>query len=486
MDGVGSAPATVDLLAVPLTREQEQMLDILLDAYQAKHDAVTWQFLRRKLSLDSGQTEVLRSMPVVGRKFGSFGSTYGLIWSNEQIHTGAVPEDAKISLTAAGFWRAGALDMANSFIELLGLAVRKSIAFEADYSEVRQPILTSDDAADELVRARESSVSVSDVYQLSRREPPFWRCRRSSKDEKWEIWIDDSIEAYQNATGIHSYVKKVAAELTREAESNAKSIGYQEVPAGRLEPSANVTASAASRADGAEHMAAGSVSSEPKSWTDRVVLKWSGLVSLVASVAGIIGDFKGLGWLAFATAILFALFTVRTWRRSRRYLAVAWAVVSVVCILLAVSVVAKPSTTTFFYGGDEMTYPASLPYAALDAVPLTTNPATGSVYSQVYTQGASETYSFTVSCIRSGRYDNGKFMDWAHIVGGDDQNLWIPVSFLGGLDSGKAYGLLSCSSWQWLFQFGKLRRRLALGRDWAAPRRTDHLNRRHCGQSCQS
>ncbi len=188
---------------------------------------------------------------------------------------------------------------------------------------------------------------------------------------------------------------------------------------------------------------------------NRMVNRWGGLAALVAAVIGSLSDLSKLGWLTFAAAAFFGVLAVLNWRNSRRLFATGFALLCLISILLSVRTVAKPATTTFFYGGVSMTYPKGLPYADLGAIPLTTNPAVGSLYDSIYTPpsgaGPGEPYTFVISCTEWGSYD-GKSLDWAHIVGGDKQNLWIPVPFLHGVDSGKAYGLLPCSGWQWELQ----------------------------------
>lgn len=180
---------------------------------------------------------------------------------------------------------------------------------------------------------------------------------------------------------------------------------------------------------------------------DRIVNRWGALAAAVAATVGALSDLTHLGWLTFVAAIIAGAIAVRYWRDSRRLLAVGLTV-CLVSILLSVRTIAKPATTSFFYSGDVMTYPNSSPYQG--AVPLTANPATGSQYDKIETP-TSQTYTFIISCTTSGLYD-GKPLVWAHIVGGNEPNLWIPTSFLSGLDSGKTYGLLSCSNWKWLLQ----------------------------------
>jgi hypothetical protein len=70
-------------------------------------------------------------MPYVGKKFGIYGETYGLIWSNEPLAINSpLPDSAQLGLTVCGFWRAGATEIAKAFVEILRIAVRKSRDFE--------------------------------------------------------------------------------------------------------------------------------------------------------------------------------------------------------------------------------------------------------------------------------------------------------------------------------------------------------------------
>lgn len=187
----------------------------------------------------------------------------------------------------------------------------------------------------------------------------------------------------------------------------------------------------------------------PGSEPDRKLNQLSVVAAAVAAVAAIVGalsDLTHLGPLTFVAAIIAGVLAVCYWRDSRR-LAAGLTVFCLVGILLSVRTIAKPETTSFFYNGDAITYASGLPYAA----PLTANPSTGSQYDEIETP-TNQTYTFVISCTAVGRYD-GKPLVWAHIVSGDEPNLWIPISFLSILgDKGKTSGLLSCTNWRWLLQ----------------------------------
>jgi hypothetical protein len=189
-----------------------------------------------------------------------------------------------------------------------------------------------------------------------------------------------------------------------------------------------------------------------RSELDRIVNRWGPLAAAVAAIVGALSDLTKLGWLTYLAFAASGYIAYRYWRNGRRLLSCGLALLCLICVLLSVRTSEKPATTMFFYGGWSVTYPKGLPYSSLEEVPLTTNPAIGSTYDTIQTEGQPGSYTFFVSCTSSGQYD-GKPLNWAHIVSGTEQNLWIPVPFLEGIDAGKTYGLLSCSSWQWLLHF---------------------------------
>lgn len=199
--------------------------------------------------------------------------------------------------------------------------------------------------------------------------------------------------------------------------------------------------------------AVGDVKTKPESSQfDRLVIRWGGFAALVAAVVGSLSDLTKLGWLTYVAVIASGYIAYRFWSNSRRLLACGLALLCLVCILLSVRTSTKPATTMFSYGGGSVTYPKGLPYSGLEAIPLTTDPAIGSAYDTIQTEGQPGPYTFYISCTSWGQY-GGKPLNWAHIVSGNEPNLWIPVPFLQGIDSGKTYGLLPCSNWQWLLHF---------------------------------
>jgi len=185
---------------------------------------------------------------------------------------------------------------------------------------------------------------------------------------------------------------------------------------------------------------------------DHLVNRWGGFAALLAAVVGSLSDLTKLGWLTYVAVITSGYLAYRYWRNGRRLLACGLTLLCLICVLLSVRTSTKPATTMFFYGGWSVTYPKGLPYSSLEAIPLTTNPAIGSVFDQIQTEEQSGSYTFVISCTSSGQYD-GKPLNWAHIVSGNEPNLWIPVPFLEGIDAGKTYGLLPCYNWQWLLHF---------------------------------
>jgi hypothetical protein len=199
---------------------------------------------------------------------------------------------------------------------------------------------------------------------------------------------------------------------------------------------------------------AGDANTTPEpSQLDRLVTRWGGFAALLAAVVGSLSDLTRLGWLTYVAVIASGYIAYRYWRNGRRLLACGLALLCLICVLLSVRTSTKPATTMFFYGGWSVNYPKGLPYSSLEAIPLTTNPAIGSVYDTIQTEGQPGSYTFFASCTSWGQYD-GMPLNWAHIVSGSERNLWIPVPFLEGIDAGKTYGLLPCSNWQWLLHFG--------------------------------
>lgn len=147
----------------------------------------------------------------------------------------------------------------------------------------------------------------------------------------------------------------------------------------------------------------------------------------------------------------FALLVVLAWRTSKRLVAAAALVLLLGSVVLVVRAYSNPGTVRFWYGGqimDTTVFYQPLPDGG--AIPLTANPAEGSVDETIYPGDATE---FEVSCTRSGTLStNQSRMGWARIETGKYQTFWVPMPLLRGLAPGSARTLLPCSNWRWQLQ----------------------------------
>jgi len=112
-------------------------------------------------------------------------------------------------------------------------------------------------------------------------------------------------------------------------------------------------------------------------------------------------------------------------------------------VYLTAACLATPDTTEFFYGGALLTTAA--PFEDVAGIPIATSPHADEVYDTLVNGDVAE---FEISCWRHGDFD-GEPVDWARIVGGDYQGLWVPTGYLHPLAPGKARSLPSCTGWRW-------------------------------------
>jgi hypothetical protein len=176
------------------------------------------------------------------------------------------------------------------------------------------------------------------------------------------------------------------------------------------------------------------------------------LAGLLVSVASLVTN-TSLGHISVLGPIVFGFLAWLAWRRHRRQVAVLAVLALLMSLTLTVRVYSTPGTAAFFYNGVNMDN-STTPYPDLVGVPLTTDPARGAVYTQIYPD-VPDSDEFGVSCTSDGVLLDGKRsveLEWAQIISGKFQTLWVPMPFLAALAPGSAHTLLPCSNWRWELQ----------------------------------
>jgi hypothetical protein len=127
-----------------------------------------------------------------------------------------------------------------------------------------------------------------------------------------------------------------------------------------------------------------------------------------------------------------------------------------VAVLLAGSVLLRyfvnPGVTTFVYDDSPMSPPSHSPFANMEFIPVTVNPSTG-VTLTTLPAGDGRVTVLPVSCMQEGQFNHAPAL-WVKIVGGSYESLWIPWTYLTGIELGPALTLLYCSDWRWRLQNG--------------------------------
>jgi len=170
-----------------------------------------------------------------------------------------------------------------------------------------------------------------------------------------------------------------------------------------------------------------------------------GIISLVLTVAALIVSVAVLGIIGVATAISFLVIEILS-RRRPLVIAIGSLVTLTACFPL-VRYYSYPGTTYFGYDDSLMSAPNSSPFAGLSKIPLTIDPNIGTVYTSIPAGDGGFT-SLNISCLQQGYFDHRQVL-WVKIVGGPYESLWIPWTYLAGIQPGSARTILSCNNWRW-------------------------------------
>jgi hypothetical protein len=171
------------------------------------------------------------------------------------------------------------------------------------------------------------------------------------------------------------------------------------------------------------------------------------LGGLLVSVGSLLGSITGISILG---PIVFAVLVWLSWRKKRKVVAAAAVLALFVSLALFTRAYTEPANSSFFYGGALMDKGA--PFFGHPGIPLTDDPSKGHEYTTIYPGDIAD---LEVSCTRSGLYSTtsrSTQLEWAQIVDGTYQTLWVPVPFLAALAPGTARTLLPCSDWRWRLQ----------------------------------
>lgn len=218
----------VDLMRERLEPEQERLLQILADAFRLDHRWPSWRWVRKQLGLRSDEANaLLRSLPRLGEKRGTYGQVYGLAWASDPIDGwGGVNDNTTVGLTVAGLSRAckvGGLIPASwcpadDVLHVLAVAVAVSEAFQPSRTNPEQARFGSADV--EALDGGTPSLDDVDLYELLQREPPFWGMGGGRTPEgAWHYLLEDSIEQYAGVKTMAAYVAEVGKQI---GEANVK------------------------------------------------------------------------------------------------------------------------------------------------------------------------------------------------------------------------------------------------------------------------
>jgi hypothetical protein len=229
--------AAVDLLHQRLEPGQERLLQVLADAFRLDHRWPSWRWVRKQLGLRAdGASAQLRSLPRLGEKRGIHGQVYGLVWASDPIDgMGSVNDTTTVGLTAAGLSRAcvlgdpipGSWCPADDIVRVLAAAVAVSEAFQPSRVNPEQARFGSAEVA--ALDGGTPSLDGVDLYELLRREPPFWGMGGGCTAEgAWHYQLEDGIERYAGVKTMTEYVTEVGKQI---GEANANLGAFFPVPA---------------------------------------------------------------------------------------------------------------------------------------------------------------------------------------------------------------------------------------------------------------
>jgi hypothetical protein len=174
------------------------------------------------------------------------------------------------------------------------------------------------------------------------------------------------------------------------------------------------------------------------------------LAGLLVSVAGFLTG-TSITRIAILGPVAFSVMLWLAWGKKKKKVIAAIGLSLVISLALTLRVFSTPGTVKFFYNGDVMNT-SVIPYAG-SGIPLTEDPTKGIKTDSIY---PSQSADIEVSCTRVGLISEGTHsarLEWALIVNGRYETLWLPMAFVRGEVVGQARTLLPCSNWRWELQY---------------------------------
>jgi hypothetical protein len=176
------------------------------------------------------------------------------------------------------------------------------------------------------------------------------------------------------------------------------------------------------------------------------------LAGLLVSVTGLLTG-TSITRIAIFGPVAFSVMLWLAWGEKKKKVISGIAILLVLSLVLAVRVYSVPDTVKFFYNGAPLRT-SVIPYVRSDIdIPLTDDPTKGIQSDSIsFNDGA----DIEVSCTRDGLITDGAHsakLEWAAIVGGKYETLWVPMAFVRSQAEGQARTLLPCSNWRWELQY---------------------------------
>ena len=209
-------------------------MQLVASTFLTKRKWPSWKGLRNELGVRSpAAAEVFHSLPRIGQMLGVYGAEYGYVRTNEHV-AGLVglPDEVKVAVTVAGWWRTGNQAIVEQFVAVLQSAVRKWRESQPDITESVQVTFTGEDVPDPGDDG--TALARADLYEALQREPPFWRGHNGDADS-WSFYLDDSIERYASVVTIEDYLAAVS-DFAEDRSRTAQALLPMSQPSTRLAP----------------------------------------------------------------------------------------------------------------------------------------------------------------------------------------------------------------------------------------------------------
>jgi hypothetical protein len=222
--------AKVNPLSGPLENDAQRFLITLLyNTYRETQRWPNWQFVLHSLGKEGLEAaDIMESLPVLGRKQGVYGFSYGLTWS--QASLGMRPQlGHRVGLTVAGFHQVGAEPYVNLFLDILNLACKKVIDFVPLPEQVIPIDLTSTELIVALERENEQPplLAAPALFELLEHEPSMlgdgWS---SSPDGNWKWALNREILRYAGVQTIEKYLEVVSEVAEESAKQVAQMLSF--------------------------------------------------------------------------------------------------------------------------------------------------------------------------------------------------------------------------------------------------------------------